>query len=98
MLINMRLDSPVGKVAGYGLDDRDLTPGRGRDFFFPTTSIQALVPVPTPIQWVLGTLSVAVKRPKRETDHSFPPSTTVKNACSHVSTLPYITVTWWFID
>jgi hypothetical protein len=32
----------------------------------------------SPIQWVPGTLSLGVKRPGRETDHSPPPSAEVK--------------------
>jgi hypothetical protein len=35
-------------------------------------------PTEPPIQWVLGSLSLEVKRPGCETDHSPPPSAEVK--------------------
>jgi hypothetical protein len=38
-----------------------------------TVSRTALVPTQPPIQWVSGALSLGVKRPGREADHS-PPS------------------------
>jgi hypothetical protein len=41
-----------------------------------------------PIQWVSGTLSLGVKRPGREPDHSPPSSAEVKNACSYTSIDP----------
>jgi hypothetical protein len=42
-------------------------------FLFNTASRTALGPIRPPIQWVAGALSLAVKRPWRESDHS-PPS------------------------
>jgi hypothetical protein len=42
-------------------------------FLFATVSGPALRPTRLPIQWVPGALSVGVKRPRREADHS-PPS------------------------
>jgi hypothetical protein len=57
-------------------------------FFFTTASRMALVHTHSRIQWVTGTLSVGVKRPGREADHSPPSSTEVKNAWSYTSTLP----------
>jgi hypothetical protein len=41
-----------------------------------------------PIRWVPGALSLGVKRPGREADHSPPSSAEVKNACSYTSTPP----------
>jgi hypothetical protein len=41
-----------------------------------------------PIQWVPGVLSLGVKRPGSEADHSPPSSAEVKNAWSHTSTPP----------
>jgi hypothetical protein len=41
-----------------------------------------------PIQWVPGALSLGVKRAGREADHSPPSSAEVKNAWSHISTIP----------
>jgi len=41
-----------------------------------------------PIQWIPGSLSLGIKRPRREDDYSPPPSTDVKNAWSYTSTPP----------
>jgi len=40
-------------------------------------------PTQPPIQWVVGGLSLRVKGPRREADHSPPPSAEVKNAWSY---------------
>jgi hypothetical protein len=40
----------------------------------------ALEPTKPPIQWVLGALSLGVKRPVREADHSPPSSAEVKES------------------
>jgi hypothetical protein len=42
----------------------------------------------SPVQWIPGTLSLRVKRPGRETDHTPPFSAEVKNAWSYTSTPP----------
>jgi hypothetical protein len=47
-------------------------------FLFCTASRTALEPTQPPIQGVLGTLSLEVKRPGREADHSPPSSVEVK--------------------
>jgi hypothetical protein len=47
-------------------------------FLFTTVSRTALGPTQTPIQWILGALSLGVKRPGREADHSPPSSADVK--------------------
>jgi hypothetical protein len=67
---------------GYGLDDKGSIPGRGgeRIFFFVTVSRPVVRPTKPPIQWVPGTLSLGVKRPGRESDHS-PPSITEVKEC-----------------
>jgi hypothetical protein len=49
-----------------------------RIFLFTTASRTALGPTQPPIQWVLGALSLGVKRPGREADHSAPSSAEVK--------------------
>jgi hypothetical protein len=47
------------------------SPGRGWEcFFFTTASRPALGPTQTPIQWAPGALSLKVKRPESEADHS----------------------------
>jgi hypothetical protein len=57
-------------------------------FLFTTVSRPALGPTQPPIQWVQGALSLGVKRPVREADHSPPSSAEVKNAWSYTSTPP----------
>jgi hypothetical protein len=47
-------------------------------FLFTTATRTALVLTQPPIQWVPGALSLGVKRPRREADHSPPSSAEVK--------------------
>jgi hypothetical protein len=47
-------------------------------FLSPTASRTALAPTHPPIQWVPGVLSLEVKRPGRETNHSPTSSAQVK--------------------
>jgi hypothetical protein len=61
-------------------------PGGGWEFF--SSSRPALGPIQPPVQWVPGALSLGVKRPGHEADHSPPSSAEVKNAWSYTSTLP----------
>jgi hypothetical protein len=62
---------------------------RGRGIFlFTTASRTDLRPTQPPIQWVSGVLSLGVKRPGREAEHSLPSSAEVKNAWSYTSTPP----------
>jgi hypothetical protein len=70
-------DSSVGIAPGYGLYDRGSRRGLGI-ILFTTASRTALEHTKTPIQWVPGTLSMGVKRPGREDDHSPPSSGQVK--------------------
>jgi hypothetical protein len=68
-------------VLGYGMDDRGFECRLGLGIFlFTTASRPALVPTQPPIQWVAGVLSLGVKRPGREANHSPPSSAEVKNA------------------
>jgi hypothetical protein len=66
-------DSSVGIALGYGVDSRvlefDSRLGLGI-FLFTTASKTALGPTQPPIQCVPGALSLGVKRPEREADHS----------------------------
>jgi hypothetical protein len=55
-------------------------------FLLTTASRSALRPTQPLIQWVPGALSLGVKQPGREADHSLPSSVDVKNACSYTST------------
>jgi hypothetical protein len=47
-------------------------------FLFTTASTTALGPTQPPIQWVPGALSMRVKQPGHEADHSPPSSAEVK--------------------
>jgi hypothetical protein len=53
-----------------------------------TASRTALEPIQSPIQWVPEALSLGVKRPGREADHSPSSSAEVKYAWSYTSTPP----------
>jgi hypothetical protein len=63
-------------------------------FLFDTVPRLALGPIQPPIQWVLGALSLGVKRPGHETDHSPPSSAEVKNASNYTSTPQYAFMAW----
>jgi hypothetical protein len=65
-------------------------------FLFTTVSRTALGPTQPPIQWVLGALSLGVKRPGREADLS-PPSSAKVNAWSYTSTPPYVFMAWCLV-
>jgi hypothetical protein len=82
-------DGSVGIALGYGwtigvlgFDSRR----RLGIFLFTTASRTALGPTQPPIQLVPGALSLGVKRPGREADHSPPSSAEIKNAWSYTST------------
>jgi hypothetical protein len=58
---------------GYMIGVRRFDSRRGLEIFlFSSNSRPALEPIQPPIQWVPGVLSLGVKRPGRETDHSSP--------------------------
>jgi len=63
-----------------GMDDRGCRVRfpEGAGNFFTTASRTALGHTQPPIQWVRGTLSLGIKRPGREADHSPPSSAEVK--------------------
>jgi hypothetical protein len=67
---------------------RSSSPGRVKYFLFSTSSRQALRPTQPPIRWIPGGggLSPGVKRPRRETDHSYPSSAEVKKMWIYIST------------
>jgi hypothetical protein len=62
----------------YGLESQGSVTGRGKRFF-STASRSTLGPTQPPVQWVPGALSLGVKRPGLEADHSPPSSTKFKN-------------------
>jgi len=57
-------------------------------FSRPKASSPALGPRPL-VQWVLGALSMGVKRPKLEANRSLPSSAEVMNAWRYTSSPPY---------
>jgi hypothetical protein len=57
-------------------------------FLFTAVSRTALGPTQPPIQWVPGVLTLGVKQPRCEAEHSPPSSAEVKNAWSYTSTPP----------
>jgi hypothetical protein len=60
---------------------------RGFEIFLFTTAFKTVLgPTQPPIKWVPGALSLGVKRPGREADHSPPSSAEVKNAWNYTST------------
>jgi hypothetical protein len=58
------------------------------NFLFTTATRMALGPTQRPIQWVAWALSLGVKRPGREANHSSPSSAEVKKAWIYTSTPP----------
>jgi hypothetical protein len=59
-------------------------------FLLTTASRTALGPTQPPLQWIPGALSLGVKRPGREADHSPPSSFEVNDAWSYTSTPQYV--------
>jgi hypothetical protein len=86
-------DSSVGIATGYGLDDRGVgvrVPEGSR--IFSMSFRPFLESTKLPIQWVRGALSLGVKRPGREAEHSTPASAEVKKIWIYTSTPPYALV------
>jgi hypothetical protein len=66
-------DISVGTATGCGPDDKGVgvpSPGEVKKYFFSAVSRPALELTQPPIQWVAGDLSLGIKRPVREADHS----------------------------
>jgi hypothetical protein len=85
-------DGSVGIALGYGLDDRGsrvrFPAGAGNFSLHYRIQNVSLGPTQQPIQWVPGVLSLDVKRPGREVDHSPPSGAEAKNACGAIPPLP----------
>jgi hypothetical protein len=64
---------------GYGLDGRGLIPGRVKIFLLSVVPRPALGPIQSLMQWIPAAISLGVKQPDREADHSPPSSVDVKN-------------------
>jgi len=84
------LYSPVSVVT------RLWTGRRGFDsrFLFATVSRLALGPSQPPIQWVTRALSLGLKWPRREADHSPISSAEVKNMWSYTPLSQYAFMVW----
>jgi hypothetical protein len=67
-------------------------------FLFTTAFRTALGPTQPPIHLVPGALSVGVKRPGREADHSPPSTAEVKTAWSYTATPQYALMTWCLVS
>jgi hypothetical protein len=63
-------DSSVGKGMGYGTDGQGSITDRGGRFVSTPQCPYQLWGPPILIQWVPGTLSLCIKQPGREADHS----------------------------
>jgi hypothetical protein len=61
-------------------------------FAFLNTSRPFLGPASPPVQWVQGAISMEVKRPEREANHTLPSNVEVKNAWSYTSTRLWISL------
>jgi hypothetical protein len=92
--------SLVGIATSYGLDDR----GSGVQFPAGAGNFSLLHRVQNgsgarlpPIQWVPKALSLGVKRPGREADHSLPSSAEVQNAWRYTSTPQYVFMAWCLV-
>jgi hypothetical protein len=80
-------------IGVLGFDSR-----RGLGIFpFITASKTALGPTQPPDQWKTGALSLGVKLPGREADHSPPSCAEVKDAWSYISTPQYVFTAWCLV-
>jgi hypothetical protein len=73
---------------GYGLENQSSIPGRGKIFLFSICSRLALGPTQPPLQSVPGVISLRVKQPGHEADHSAASSAEVKNGGA-IPSLPH---------
>jgi hypothetical protein len=69
----------------------------GQGIFLLTTMSRLALGPTYPIQWLPGALSLVVKQPGRETDHSPPSNAEVKNAWNDTSTPQYILMVWCLV-
>jgi hypothetical protein len=89
------IDQSVWRL-GYRLDDWGSIPSRGWEFSSSLPCPDWLWG-PPPIQWTPWAISLGVKRPGSEADHSPPPSAEVKNAWSYTSTPQYVLMAWCLV-
>jgi hypothetical protein len=90
-MITRRRASAIGRATGYRLDGQRVwssSSSKGTIFLLSTASRPALRPTQPSTQGVLGVHSPAVKRQRREADHSLPTNTEVKKTMIYKSTPP----------
>jgi hypothetical protein len=95
-----RHNSSVGIALGYGLDNRGSRvrfPAGAGNFSLHHRIQNGSGAYPASYQWVPGALSLGIKRPGREADHSPPSSAEVKNAWSYNSTPKYVFMAWCLV-
>jgi len=86
--LNIPFSNTLSYSAGLRAGDWGFESRWGLGIFLITASRTALEPIQPPIRWVPGSLTLRVKRPEREADHSFPSSADVKNAWNYISAHP----------
>jgi hypothetical protein len=94
-LVKKNHDSSVGIALGYGLDDRGSRvrfPAGAGNFSLHHRVQNGSGVHPASYPTVPGNLSLGVKRPGREADHSPPSSAEVKNAWSCAFTPQYLSM------
>jgi hypothetical protein len=74
------------------------SPGNVKNFLFSTSFWPALGSTQPPIQWVSRALSLGLKRPACEADHSPTASAEVKKMWVHKWTPPYAFMAKWLIS
>jgi hypothetical protein len=73
------------------------SPDGGGNFSLHNPSRPVLGPTQPPVQWVPGAISLGVKWPENEADHSPPCSTEVKYVWSYTSTPQYAFKAWYSV-
>jgi hypothetical protein len=87
-------DSSVGIETGYRPDGRGSNPGSAKVFFFFSQTSSGSNPASYPMG--SGAISLGVKRPGRESDHSPLSSDEVKNGGAILS-LPHVFMAYFLI-
>jgi len=82
---------------GCTIGDLGFNSRRGLGILFATVSRTSLGPTQFPMEWVPGAISLRVKRPGRETDHSPPSSAEVNTAWNYTSTPQYVFMAWCLV-
>jgi hypothetical protein len=88
---NKDVNNAIGRLAtGCTTEGSEFEPQWGQEFSLLHVVQPALGSTKPPIQWVAEALSLGVKRPGREANHSPPASAEVKKMWMYGSTPPYI--------